>query len=314
MDDALTVSVLGYQEGRVPLDTVRNLVLLEAYHHLRRYRCRGEDDVSDFLLEFHGRIEGLLIRFRCRGLPFRHYLLRTLRWQWNTFRTDRSRGRQKDWLAVDAGLGSLEEEAVCEPDPTWTFRPNGPLSPGVRRRLVLLALKVSPYLAEEQLETISRETGTDLAWLQACQSRLKSATDCRRLRRELLGEKRGEFYYRRLLAEDDARKETDPDRRRIHEHRAAHYRGRLASLSARQKALSTSPTHRELAELLGMPKGSIDSSLHHLKKELVHVYNGLHDEDPPCHQQRPQEAGTPGHLSPVDPATPFGCRAGRLGP
>jgi hypothetical protein len=287
MDDALTDAVLGYQEGRVPLDTVRNQVLLEAFHHLRRYRCRGEDDVSDFLLEFHGKIEGLLNRFRCRGLPFRHYLLRTLRWQWNTFRTERSKGQQKDWLAVDTGLGVLESELVCEPESDLVPGRARPLSPGVRRRLVLLALKASPYLGEEHLETISRETGTDLAWLQACQSRLKLAADGRLKRRELLIERRGEFYYRRLVAEDDARKETDPTRRRVHEHRAAHYRGRLERLGARQRALSAAPTHRELAELLGMPKGSIDSSLHHLKRELVHVYNGIHDEDPPCDQQRP---------------------------
>jgi hypothetical protein len=314
LDDALTVAVLEFQQGRVSLETVRNLVLVEAFDNLRRYRRRGEDEVSDFLLEFHGRIEGLVVRFRCQGLPFRHYLLRTLRWQWNTFRTDRSRGRQKDWLAVDTGLGALED-LVGEPDPgAWCPPPAPELSEAVRRRLILLALKASPYLGEEHLEAISRETGAELAWLQACQSRLKSATDLRRLRWEQLSEKRGEVYYRRLLAEDDARRETDPDRRRAHEHRAAYYRTRLASLSARQRALSTMPTHRELANLLGMPKGSVDSSLHHLKKDLLPVYIGSHDEDPSRHEQRPQKTGTGGHLPPVDPPPARRCRSGRVGP
>lgn len=288
MDDALTQSVLAYQEGSIPLEAIRNQVLVEAFGHLYRYRRKGEDEISDFLLTFHGRIEGLLGRFQSRGLPFRHFLLRTLRWQWNTFRADQARQRRLDWLAVDHELE--EETLVSEPVPTWETDKLPNLSPSSLRRLVLLALKAAGDLEEAHLEAVSRQTGVELSWLQACQYRLKVTTTERRTRLETLVQKRGEAFYRRLLAEDDARREADPERRSVHERRAGLYRSRLTSLSRQQAVLSTAPTHLELADLLGMPKGSVDSGLYHLKRELACVYHGTHDDDPGGDEQRPQKA------------------------
>jgi hypothetical protein len=270
MEDDLTTAVLDFKEGRVPLEIICNRILTEAFNHLRRYRRKGEDEVSDFLLDFHARIEGLLGRFVCRGLPFRHFLLRTLRWQWNTFRAAQSRRRRQAWLAVDSGLGGdgffvaeAPHDEPCDP---------GLLSPSDKRRLILLALKACPYLDDWHLEAVSRHSGADLAWLQACQHKLRLATAERRSRRELLADKRGDAFYRRLMAEDDARREADPARRLTHEHRASVYRSRLLHLSRQREAMTAAPTHLELSVLLGMPKGSVDSGLYHLKRVLASVY------------------------------------------
>lgn len=292
MDDSMTQSVLEYQQGKLSLDQIRNLVLVEAYDHLRRYRRKGEDEVSEFLLVFYDRIPGLLGRFRCQGLPFRHFLLRSLRWQWTSFRADRSRARRQGWLVADAAYGSGNEDVVAEPGSgSWEPGPVRPLTVSSTRRLVLLVLKAAPYLDDGQIEAFCRHTGTDLAWLQACQHRLKTTTIVRRSKRAILVEKRGEAFYRRLLAEDEAQREFDPVRRQVFERRAMLYRRRMASLTRQQETLSTAPTHLEVATLLGMPKGSVDSGLYHLKKELVRVYSGRHD-DPSGHQQRPQKTRT----------------------
>jgi hypothetical protein len=288
MEDDLTNAVLDYKGGRVPLEEVRNRVLVEAFAHLSRYRRKGEDEVSEFLLDFHCRIQGLLDRFVSRGLPFRHFLLRTLRWQWNTFRSAQARQRRQALLAVDSGMAG-EGFSLAEAGPDdWDEPPE--MTPSERRRLVLLALKAAPYLEDRQLEAVSRHSGADLAWLQACQHKLRTATLERRSRREHLADKRGDAFYRRLMAEDDARRETDPDRRLIHERRASLYRVRLLHLTRQREAMTAAPTHRELARLLGMPKGSVDSGLYHLKRTLASVYSDRHDPAA-GHRERAQKTG-----------------------
>ena len=284
MDDSLTQSVVDYQKGLTALDEVRNLVLLEAFRHLGRYRRKGEDEVSEFLLQFHGRIEGLLGRFHCQGLPFRHFLLRSLRWQWNSFRADRGRLRRQARLVAEAGLVD-PDQVMAEPG-GWESSPA--LTPMDRKRLLLLALKASPWLEERHWEALSRETGLELPWLQACQHRLQAATERNRGRRQRLLDKRGEVFYRRLVAEDDARQEVDPERRQVHERRASFYRTRLTNLARREQSVSSAPTHRDLAQLLGMPKGSVDSSLYHLKKQMASVYTGQ-DDSSPRDEQPPQK-------------------------
>lgn len=301
MDDLLTESVLDYQNGLVPLEKVRNQIMLVVYCHLRRYRRKGEDEVSEFLLEFHGRIEGLIGRFQDRGLPFRHFLVRSLRWQWTTFRTMRARVRQQIWLAADVGLGMVDEETLAEPESSG-WEPTGALTPVSRKRLVLLALKAAPYLEEDHLEAVSRLTGVELSWLQACQYRLKKASAVRRGRWDNLVEKRSQALYRRLLAEDDARREADPARRLVHERRARMYRNRITKLYHQQSTVSTAPTHKDLAELLGMPKGSVDSSLYHLKKALSRVYSVAQYDHPSGDGKPSQKTGTRRNLSHLDPA------------
>lgn len=288
MEDALTQAVLDCQAGALPFEEVRNRVLVEAFEHLRRYRRKSEDEVSDFLLDFHGRIEGMVGRFRFQGRPFRHFLYRSLRWRWNTFRALASRQRRLAWLAFDTGWGQWTSEPPPEPVSFADESPASDLAPVTRRRLVLLALKAAPYLTDVQLEEVSRQAGVDVAWLQACQERLKASTQGRHDRWELLAEKRSDAYCRRLQAEDDASREPDPDRRALHEHRAGLYRSRLSSLTRQQAALSTAPTHREVARVAGLPKGSVDSGLYHLKRTLASVYIQGHDR-PRRHQQRPQE-------------------------
>ncbi len=296
MDDSLTKSVLDYQIGNLSLSRVRNLILEAAFAHLLRYRRKGEDDISDFLLLFHERIEALLGRFHYQGLPFRHFLFRSLRWQWNTFQAERAQRRRQESLAADAWRWEATDDCLAEAVQSCTDGELALLSAATRRRLVLLALKAAPYLEDIHLEAVSQHAGVDLAWLQACQYRLTNKTRERRERREQIVRKRGDAFSRRLLAEDEARRESDPERRQVHEGRAGLYRRRLASLNRQQESLSTAPTHLELANLLGMPKGSVDSGLYHLKRNLGTVYSGGND-DPPGNKQPPQKTRTRGNLS-----------------
>jgi len=290
MNDSLTQSVLDYQAGTIAIEPLRNLVIVEAYTHLVKYRRKGEDEVSEFLLGFYDRVEGLVSRFRPQGLPFRHYLLRSLRWQWHTFRTARARERRQTYVVSSVGLGAPPEaEQLAESTPDWG--PIAEFSDAERKRLVLLALKAAPWLDDQHIEALSEQTGADLAWLQACQHQIRMTTDRRRHRLALLGEKRSEAYYRRLMAEDDAQREIDPERRSLYERRASRYRRRLANLSREQATLSTAPTHGELANLLGMPKGSVDSGLYHLKKKLTSVYSDPHDDLVAGDEQPSQKSG-----------------------
>jgi hypothetical protein len=287
MEDALTQAVLDYQAGTIPLDAVRNQILILSFEHLRRYRKKSEDEVSEFVLDFYDRIAGLVGRFRPQGRPFRHYLLRCLRWRWNTFRAVESRRRRLALLACDTGWGEWNADG---PEPSAVAEsPAEPVLDAVsRRRLVLLALKSSPFLDDAQLEEVSRQSGVDLAWLQACQNRLNVSAARRHDRWEVLVEKRSDAYRRRVQAEDEASREPDPARRQDLERRATMYRNRLESLTRQQRSLSTAPTHLEVARVVGMPKGSVDSGLYHLKRQLTSVYIGGHDH-PRRHQQRPQE-------------------------
>jgi hypothetical protein len=191
-----------------------------------------------------------------------------------------------------------------EPDPlaygTWDNVPGGGAEPAPkqlpslheparRNRLILLALKSALALDDAQAEELCRLTGTDLAWMQSQLAQVRELLEAQRQKNLALTERQSEVYGLRLMAEARAQLEPEPGRREIWEERARWYRERLKGLRERKRSLTMVPTHLDLGRMLGIPKGTVDSGIFHLKKELASLYNAPRDDDSSGNQQPPQK-------------------------
>jgi len=285
VSDSLTEKVLACRAGLLALKPVQDQILLLVYEHLRAGH-RDEDDVSGFLLEFHPRIEGLMERFRDKGVPFRHFLLRTVRWHWTSYLMAKTQAEANDHLLQEPNHLNYDESFVDSMDLAESpeFEPQPEVH---RKRLVLLALKSAAYLEDLQVEEVCRRTGTDLAWLQSQVDQIKSSVESQARKVKSLTQRQGEVYWLRLVAEDRVRREPDPERRRAWEQRASLYRQRLSGLRERKRSVSLTPTHQDLGKMLGLPKGTVDSGIFHLKKELTSLYTD--PRDPPPRDQQPAQ-------------------------
>ena len=278
MDDSLTQLVLDCQAGKVPVKRVEDEILLVVFDHLKGFRRNHEDEVSGFLLDFYPKIGGLIRRFRARGLPFRHYLFRTVRWQWTSWRSQNEVAVTCERLPSDPLVWDLPEETSaqegcelresrCEPDAVR------------RKRLLLLTLKAGPFLQETDVSRLAELTGTDEVWLNGALKEMKASAQPRVDRDKRLTERRSDLFWQRLVAEDRAFREPEPARRVLWDERARQVRGRLDRLSEEKKSLQVAPSHFDLARMLGLPKGTVDSGIYHLKKELSTLYTGEHEPD-----------------------------------
>ena len=277
MDENLTALVLNYQKRQITLKTARDAVLSAAYQFLQRRHGRDEDEVSEFLLDFYDKIPNLMERFQDQGLPFRHFLLRSLTWQWKTFQTTRiQQARHEEALsrwATDEYKGDL----VSEPAevPVWTTEKD--ISHEIGKSLVLLILKTWSELSPSQVEILAAKAGLDLAWVQASAARLEAVVAKRKARLHSVLQRLSEAHLKRVVVEQDCQTEADPCRRAELERKADWYRKRIRSLLAQRASIRVAPTHQELAHLLGIPKGTIDSRVYHLKHALVSEYSTEHD-------------------------------------
>ncbi|MEI8096450.1 MAG: hypothetical protein WCG80_19735 [Spirochaetales bacterium] len=291
MNDELTQRVLAVQAGLQPRKDVEDSILLMVFQHLRNYHRNDEDDVSGFLLEFAGRIGGLVDRFEDRGIPFQHYLMRSMRWQWTSYKARRDHETAQGMLLAEPDnldYGTPEQGLNPDNAAQAVGAAMAPLEdPTLQSRLLMLALKQATLLEESQIEEICRLASVDLSWLQALVQEVRQLVEPQQERKQHLTERQSEVYWQRLVAEARARREPDPDRRALWEKRAAMYRERLANLQTRRTAMTVVPTHLDLSRLLGIPKGTVDSGIYHLKKELACLYTDGHD--PAGDQQWPQK-------------------------
>jgi hypothetical protein len=276
----LTELVLQYQATGTGFERLRRQVEQWVYYYPTSRPGFEDEDCADFLLYFRGRIPSLVNRYAHTGRSFEHYLAKTMRWQLRSFaRTRRRRSRMHEltrsadiWDGlVGVAEGEPEEPRLVGPvvhrlaGSSMRRSPRGTAA----KRIVILALKASMVVSDGQLAEVARITGYSRAWLIRCRDELRSHVGRREGRRTELRQRRNRAFFRLRLAQDELAVTTE-------EHRRERIRAELEQQARRLRAAQEQlarvplvPTNGEIAETIGMPKGSVDSALHYMKRNLV---------------------------------------------
>jgi hypothetical protein len=142
-----------------------------------------------------------------------------------------------------------------------------------RRNLVLLALKCLHSLTPERIESLCSLTGFSEDLLHGYVSRLRVRTEPRQGRLKAFRERRNRAFSQARLLETELSEETDPARRDCLAALLARARRRMRTAILRMSRVLINPTNREIAEVMGIPKGTVDSGLYWLKRKLAPVYD-----------------------------------------
>ncbi|MCY4374459.1 MAG: hypothetical protein OXC31_11850 [Spirochaetaceae bacterium] len=215
---------------------------LEGYAYRFPLWHRGtEDDCGAFLLYVRRRLPAIAARYEDQGKPFTAYLGACLRFQWLSY--CRRAQRQRQQRESDAHIGrTLMATDAAPADPPWEARVIERES--TRRRLVAAAVKACCELDDAQVAVLAESTGR--ADLQALVDRGRAAVDTSRA--EKLRTRIGRGLAQRLTGAEG-------------QHARAYRRA-----AAELRRVRTAPTNRQVAEILGLPKGTVDTWLYHLQR------------------------------------------------
>ncbi|MCX7029479.1 MAG: hypothetical protein NTU62_05085 [Spirochaetes bacterium] len=272
----LTARVLEYQRSQTGLEGLVAEIAPRVLHYPRRRFGWDEDACSEFYLFFHPRLLRVLCRFRDQGKPFESYLSSVLHWQARSF----SHQRKKDEQAWAMGF-RLEPAAAPEPDevhdPAWSPAPRRLASPRLRiadrRSLLFLVLKCCRRLQPEHLAAAAAATGVEPHRLADLVDRLRAGLEPAEQRLATLRERRNRAFSQARLLEAELAGRPDPgpaERLRL---RLAAANRRMAAAIERMARVRRDPTNREVARVLGVPKGTVDCGLFWLKRRLSPGYD-----------------------------------------
>jgi DNA-directed RNA polymerase specialized sigma24 family protein len=282
----LTERVLRYQRTREGLEELLAVLAGKIYGYPR---CRGsvsEDDGGEFFLFFYPRLLRTLERFEDQGRPFEWYLHSVLRWHYLGF-VRWKRRRERSWAsgampelweppaAGRATEDGIESRAIPEwlpPEVAAVFRldPRGRLrKPADRKRLLIWALKQVRLLREPDLDQVTEWTGIGGERLRLVCAELRDRLERRERRLGLLVERRNRAFAALQLTERTLAGEPDPAVQALLSERLARARRCLHRSQERIARVPLQPSNRELAQALGLPKGTVDTSLYWLKRRLA---------------------------------------------
>ncbi|MFO8063449.1 MAG: hypothetical protein ACQETQ_05395 [Spirochaetota bacterium] len=281
----LTERVLHYQQTGSGYESLRRLVEQWVYYFPITRPGFNEEDCADFFLLVRCKLPSLLSRYTHGDRSFEAYLAKTLRWQLRSYARRRCKSRRMRQLArspeVWAGLIGVAESPQYEPpapEPlTYKLtasRLNQSSQATGSKRIVILTMKAALFVTDEQLDEVARLSGESFKRLRRCRDELAELVGRREQRRHMLRERRNSAFFRMLLAEEELTSATNEQKRVSLREELERQSQRLKNARFRLARVPMVPTNGEIATALGVPKGSVDSALHYMKRNFSRLTYG----------------------------------------
>jgi len=277
--ETLNSLVAYYQSTGLGLAEIVKRLSLRIYNYpLGKFRA-SEDDCGEFYLFFYPRLLRTLKHFQDRGKPFEWYFNSVLRWHYKVYCSWRRKEQTRWAVARNVLFWELPEPglAVSALSPCSDRgeriipfdRFGGSRENTCRKRILFLALKNARHLDDSAIGWISDLMGIEEDHLIAMVEQLRANLYKRELRLHKLYRRQNKILTRVFLLQQDLLWEVDPKIKSELAFSLCELGTTLRSVQRRIRRVRLHPSNRELAELLQVPKGTIDTSLYWLRRQLL---------------------------------------------
>ena len=265
-----------YREGSLGKRQFEGLLFEVILENFGCYNLFGweRDECIDYLTWFYPRLSRAVDSYQDTGASFESYISSMVRWSTREYysrTSNRYAAEHAAWAArmPDMYVHTNEPEySEMEETPESIF--NGKLKT-VRnpRQLLILCLKCYYYLSDDLLERFASLIGIEKAQLKHMVDTIRILRIKRDEETRLMRERIHTQFYRCIIYEK--RLKT------LHENSNAYIRQKIKLEKARQRletmkkrlaSIRPEATNTQIAGILGIPKGTVDSNLHALRTRL----------------------------------------------
>jgi DNA-directed RNA polymerase specialized sigma24 family protein len=229
----------------------------------------NREDSDDYISSLYPRISRAIDAYQETGSSFESYIGSMVRLTAKEYRSRQMRGYCEE---TAAWIAHIPEMYVCENeieyDEQIAAKMEGPIKLKNTRQLLILILKCSNHISADLLEKIAPKLGMEPGTLNEMVDHLKQLHEKRTMDIIALREKINSQFYRCILYEKKLqtlipdsplaqrlRGQLKTGRRRLEKTRVQLARSRL------------DPSNSQIAQLLGISKGTVDSVLYNLRAQ-----------------------------------------------
>lgn len=284
MTQTLDHALEQYRGGTVPWEKFVFLTIRFVDYLMRERHRIGRDERAELISDFYPRLQHLVEHYREQGSSFEGYLASTV------FHFCRAHVRKKiRTRRIETGIVTLDGftedkdtppalvseapiEPLCGHYEEELKNIQGPGQPDTLRRQLLFAFcKNIPLLEAKDLDRYGKLLNMPTLWISTVREYAARHHAERLLRRTILQERRDAHYAAMIALECRMKKGL-----RLHEckritRRYDYHRRLWLEYIHRLRVQNVHLSHRDLAALFGIPKGSVDSAVFVLTRRLVNA-------------------------------------------
>lgn len=247
----------------------------------KKYGFSSMDEAAEALLRYGGRLSSILRKSQEIVGKREAYIDKSLRYIAKSVQRVNRKKETMDGIVatntvtepVDSVTEAIAAESGSLSVDIDTRRFIGEISPvcfiksmgAQEKRLLFLSLKCAWEINDDLARKVARRLGLPPLWLETLLHKARATLEPQRLALERLSKRINETWTRILFIEAELRNDSNPGNkaalcRRINEQRTRYYK-----LLERRTHIRPLVTHKAVAGILGIPKGSIDSGIFYLK-------------------------------------------------
>jgi len=256
----------------------------------RRYGFTSGDEAAEAFVRYKRRLKSIVKRGETIAGGREAYVDSCLRFMAKSVQRMLRRQDMIDYILENAGeafcSGQDCAEYAAELAPRlWAGadRPIAALSPSLllpsmdppRKRMLYLVMKCAWETDDSLAAKVAVRLRIPLPWLSAMLHQARATLEPARLSIARLNERINALWLRARIIESELRgEESRPDRREKLLRAAALCRTRYTALLARKARIRLLVSNRAIAEILHIPKGTVDSGLFYFKESLAKSGSG----------------------------------------
>ncbi|HAK45907.1 MAG TPA: hypothetical protein DCO79_08325 [Spirochaeta sp.] len=277
--DHLTGLILNWQKHGTGYSEIIRETSEFVIDYPRRCSHWDRDKCSEFYIYFYRRLIKLIDNFDYQGISFKALLKNTIAWQMSSFYRQKKSSVNMDYCIRYDSV--IQAEAVCDCSPErklgltedakvkLRLDCNGRIGDArICKRLLMLALKNANYLNEEYIGKISEITGCSRGWLSDAVYQIRSVSEYRRDRLETYRIRANKAYLELCQIHRELGLTQNICKQQELEKKLRTIKKRMTRACRSKDSVLMNPTNYEVAEIMRVPKGSIDSGLYLLRKTL----------------------------------------------
>jgi DNA-directed RNA polymerase specialized sigma24 family protein len=229
----------------------------------------SREDLDDYASWFFLRISKAIDTYRETGSSFESYISTMIRMTTKEYHARQVRGYAKEAAAWVTQIPDMYAcESTVEYEDHITVEAEEPVKVTNPRQMLILILKCSANLSADFVNKVSPSLGVEPKILGRMISHLKRQREKRETETMLLSQRAGRQLYRCILFEHNLRAMTDDGvaARRLR-NRLEKGRSILTRMRKRLAKVRLDPSNAQIANLLGISKGTVDAVLHKLRAQ-----------------------------------------------
>lgn len=271
MKNYLTHLILEYRDSDKVLNQIKRLLFKMTYNYPKLH-----EEKAQFLIAFTDRIESIVKNFVYQGYPFEVYFTSCLKWFYKTFKKNKNNENRNTMMAQrndfwennnDSEFTINEAKSDISEYMSKIKKRNTSLT-AMGMRCLIVALKNPDQIDDTTLQKLSNVSGICCDTIFKYKEQLTKASVKSYERKSIIKERKNRAFYLKNLKQTEliiaeSEKEKESIRNKINYYNDIILRARK-ELSEKHYG----PRNYQIAEVLGIPKGTVDSAFYYFKKNF----------------------------------------------